>query len=123
MRGTTVVWGDYGLRMVCHDQRISAAQLKVAEGTILKRLRGFKYRLYKRICANIGVYKSGNENRMGKGKGGFDHWASRVSVGKVVFELRGDLHEVVVRDAFRLAGNKLPGESWWAIFDFGWGLC
>lgn len=93
-----------------HDRRISAAQLKIAEETIKKRLRGMKFRLYMRIAANIGVYKSGNESRMGKGKGSFDHWASRVAVSKIIFEIKGDLHEQVVRDALRLAGNKLPGE-------------
>lgn len=47
---------------------------------------------------------------MGKGKGSFDHWASRIAVSKVIFEVKGDIHEQVVRDAFRLAGNKMPGE-------------
>ena len=46
---------------------------------------------------------------MGKGKGSFDHWATRVGVSKIIFELKGDLHEQIVRDAFRLAANKLPG--------------
>ncbi|KAH3908619.1 hypothetical protein HBH56_169840 [Parastagonospora nodorum] len=109
MRGTTVVWGDYGLRMRDHDRRISAHQLKIAEETIKKRLRGMKFRMYMRIAANIGVYTSGNESRMGKGKGSFDRWTARVAVSKIIFELKGDLHEQVVRDAFRLAGNKLPG--------------
>ncbi|KAJ4297881.1 39S ribosomal protein L16, mitochondrial [Kalmusia sp. IMI 367209] len=108
-RGTTVVWGDYGLRMRDHDRRISSTQLRIAEETIKKRLRGMKFRLYERVSANIGVYTSGNESRMGKGKGSFDHWATRLAVSKVVFEIKGDLHEQVVRDAFRLAGNKLPG--------------
>lgn len=49
--------------------------------------------------------------RMGKGKGSFDHWASRIAVSKVIFEVKGDIHEQVVRDAFRLAGNKMPGLS------------
>lgn len=47
--------------------------------------------------------------RMGKGKGSFDHWATRMAVSQILFEIRGRLHEQVVRDAFRLAGNKLPG--------------
>lgn len=111
MRGTTVVMGDYGLRMCDHDRRVSASQLSIGAEAIKKRLRGQKYRLYTRVCANIGVYTSGNENRMGKGKGSFDHWASRIAVSKIIFELKGDLHEQVVRDAFRLAGNKMPGES------------
>ncbi|KAI9792418.1 MAG: mitochondrial ribosomal large subunit component [Peltula sp. TS41687] len=108
-RGTTVEWGDYGLRLLDHDRRISAAQLKNGEDAIRKRLRGMNFRLYMRICANIGVYTSGNESRMGKGKGKFDYWASRVAVSKIIFELKGELHEKVAREAFRLAGNKLPG--------------
>ncbi|KAF1852059.1 ribosomal protein L16 [Cucurbitaria berberidis CBS 394.84] len=109
MRGTTVVWGDYGIRMRDHDRRISAHQLRIAEETIRKRLRGMKFRMYMRIAANIGVYTSGNDVRMGKGKGSFDRWTARVAVSKIIFEIQGDLHEQVVRDAFRLAGNKLPG--------------
>ncbi|KAK1749985.1 mitochondrial 54S ribosomal protein YmL47 [Echria macrotheca] len=109
-KGTTVVWGDYGLRMWDHHRRISAAQLKLAEDTIKKRLRGEKYRLYKRVACNVGVFVSGNEMRMGKGKGAFDHWATRVAVNQIVFEIKGNLHEQVVRDAFRLAGIKLPGQ-------------
>jgi ribosomal protein L16 len=46
--------------------------------------------------------------RMGKGKGSFDHWASRIAVSKIIFEIKGDVHEQVARDAFRLAGNKMP---------------
>ena len=65
--------------------------------------------MYTRVAANIGVYSSGNESRMGKGKGSFDYWAARVAVSQIVFEISGDLHEQVVRDAMRLAGNKLPG--------------
>jgi ribosomal protein L16 len=95
--------------MVDTGRRISSAQLRIAEDTIRKRLRGMRYRLFSRVQANIGVYTSGNDQRMGKGKGGFDYWATRVAVSRVVFELSGDVHEQVVKDAFRLAGNKLPG--------------
>ncbi|KAE9375557.1 ribosomal protein L16 [Stipitochalara longipes BDJ] len=109
-RGTTIVWGDYGLRMSDHHRRVSATQLKIGEEAIKVRLKGMRYRLYKRVCASIGVYSSGNEVRMGKGKGSFDHWASRIAVSKVIFELKGDIHEQVARDAFRLAGNKMPGQ-------------
>ncbi|KAL8679740.1 MAG: hypothetical protein Q9186_004012 [Xanthomendoza sp. 1 TL-2023] len=108
-KGTTVVWGDYGLRMRDHDRRLPAKQLQIAVDAIKMRLRGQRYRLYTRVCANIGVYTSGNEVRMGKGKGSFDYWAARVAVSRIVFELKGDLHEQIVRDAFRIAGNKLPG--------------
>ncbi|QSZ33315.1 hypothetical protein DSL72_002903 [Monilinia vaccinii-corymbosi] len=109
-RGTTLVWGEYGLRMCDHHRRVSAQQLKVGEDAIKVRLKGMRYRLYKRVAAQIGVYSSGNEVRQGKGKGSFDHWASRIAVSKIIFELKGDVHEQVARDAFRLAGNKMPGQ-------------
>lgn len=107
-RGTTVVWGDYGLRLRNHDRRISSQQLAIGAEAIKKRLRGERYRLYTRLAANTGVYSRG-ESRMGKGKGSFDHWAARVAVSQIVFEISGELHEQVIRDAMRLAGNKLPG--------------
>jgi ribosomal protein L16/L10AE len=53
----------------------------------------------------------GSQMRMGKGKGSFDHWATRMAVNQVLFEIRGNVHQQVVRDAFRLAGNKLPGKK------------
>ena len=62
-KGTTIVWGDYGLRMCDHHRRVSASQLKCAEDTIKQRLRGQKYRLYKRVACNVGVFVSGNEVR------------------------------------------------------------
>lgn len=65
-KGTTVIWGDYGLRMKDHHRRISAKQLKMAEDTIKVRLRGQKYRLYKRVCCNVGVYVSGNDVRISR---------------------------------------------------------
>ena len=92
-----------------HDRRISSQQLAVGAEAIKKRLRGERYRLYTRVAANIGVYSSGSESRMGKGKGSFDYWAARVAVSQIVFEISGELHEQVIRDAMRLAGNKLPG--------------
>ena len=110
-RGTTVVWGDYGLRLRDHDRRISAKHLAIGMEAIKKRLRGERFRVYTRVAANIGVYTSGNETRMGKGKGSFDYWAARVAVSQIVFEISGEMHEQVVRDAMRLAGNKLPGKS------------
>lgn len=46
---------------------------------------------------------------MGGGKGSFNHWAARIRVSSILFELKGDIHEKVARDAFRLAAAKMPG--------------
>lgn len=82
------------------------------------------YKLYKRVSANIGVYTKGNEQRMGKGKGKFDYWTVRLPVSRVVFELKGDVHEKVAREAFRLAGHKLPGMRWigYNLLEYVYGL-
>ncbi|KAF8473299.1 ribosomal protein L10e/L16 [Kalaharituber pfeilii] len=109
-RGTTVVWGDYGLRLMDRHRRLSALQLRNGEETIKKKLRGMKFRLYMRIAANIPVYTKGNESRMGTGKGNLDYWSARVPVSRIIFELKGEIHEKVAREAFRLAANKMPGE-------------
>lgn len=100
-----------------HDRRIAASSFKIAYDTIKRRLRGMKYKLYPRVSADIGVYKKGNEQRMGKGKGKFDHWATRLPVSRVVFEIKGNIHEQVAREAFRLAGHKLPGRCCHAPFN------
>ena len=101
-----------------HDRRVSAAQLACGAEAIKKRLRGQRYRLYTRVSANIGVYTKGNESRMGTGKGTFDHYAARIAVSRIIFELKGEMHERVIMDAFRLAANALPG-MWvrCALFD------
>lgn len=60
MRGTTVVWGEYGLRMKDHDRRISSKQLELGYNTIQRKLRGNgHFKLFTRVSANIGVYTKG----------------------------------------------------------------
>lgn len=109
VRGTTVVWGDYGLRLKDHDRRISAAQFRNGEDVIRRRLRGSNFRLFMRFHTGTAVYTKGNESRMGTGKGSFDYWAARVPVSRIIFEIKADAHEQVVRDAMRLAAGKMPG--------------
>jgi large subunit ribosomal protein L16 len=44
---------------------------------------------------------------MGGGKGVLSHWVVVVKPGRVLFEIAG-VQEEMAREAFRLAGNKLP---------------
>jgi ribosomal protein L16 len=115
-RGSTVEWGTWGLRLASPGRRVSATQLRIADQAIVRSLRAAgalgAYRVFHRVNANVAVYTKGSDQRMGKGKGGFDYWAARVARGRVVFEVSGNVHERVVREALRIAGNKLPGESW-----------
>lgn len=110
MKGSTVRFGDYGLRLKSEGVRLTAKQLQEADNAIMRVIRSVGGQLWKRLVTSIAVCEKGNETRMGKGKGAFDHWAVRVPTGKVLFEIAGeDLHEKVARDVFRKAGDKLPG--------------
>ncbi|KAK9474565.1 mitochondrial 54S ribosomal protein uL16m [Dipodascopsis tothii] len=110
-KGTTLQFGDYGIRLKSAGERMSAKQLKEAESVAMRVIRPIAdTQLFTRLCANIAVCVKGNETRMGKGKGAFDHWAARVATGKVILEIGGpNLHEQVAKEALRLAAQKLPG--------------
>ena len=44
---------------------------------------------------------------MGSGKGTLDHFVAKVQPGTVLFELSG-VSTLIAKEAFRLAGHKLP---------------
>lgn len=111
MKGLFVERGDFGLRLKSEGVRLAAKQLQAADNAIMRVIRGTGGVLYKRFVTDVAVCVKGNETRMGKGKGAFDHWAVRVPTGKVLFEVKqsDDLHEKVIRDVLRIASDKLPG--------------
>nr|GAT54782.1 mitochondrial 54S ribosomal protein [Mycena chlorophos] len=90
--------------------RLSAKQLEVVEETIKKKLKILKgVKVYLRVFPDIPVCIKGNETRMGKGKGTFEFWATRVPIGRVVVEIGGTpIREELAREALRLAAAKLP---------------
>lgn len=108
-KGSTVVFGEYGLRLKSEGVRIKAIQLKEADNSIMRTLRPLQGTLYRRLHCGLAVCVKGNETRMGKGKGAFEYWAVRVPTGKVAFEISGNVPEQVARDALRVAKDKLPG--------------
>ncbi|CAN6674339.1 large ribosomal subunit protein uL16m [Trichomonascus vanleenenianus] len=110
IKGSTLEFGIYGMRLKSAGVRLAAIQLKEADISIMRALRPIKGKLIRRLHTNIAVCTKGNETRMGKGKGPFDYWACRVPTGKIVFEIVGNhVHEQTAREAFRIAGDKLPG--------------
>ena len=60
-----------------------------------------------RIFPDKPITKKPLETRMGKGKGNVEYWVALVQPGKVLYEMSG-VSEEVAREAFRLAGAKLP---------------
>ncbi|KAF9525388.1 mitochondrial 54S ribosomal protein YmL47 [Crepidotus variabilis] len=109
-KGTTLAYGEWGIRIKGNGSRLSAKQLTTAQEVIVKKLKILKgAKTYLRVFPDIPVCIKGNETRMGKGKGTFEYWATRVPTGRVIFEIGGvPIREELARDILRQASAKLP---------------
>lgn len=110
VKGTTLAFGEWGIRIQGNGARLTAKQLLTAEEVIKKSLKVIKGgKVYLRVFPDIPVCVKGNETRMGKGKGTFEYWATRVPIGRVIFELGGvPIREELAREVLRKASDKLP---------------
>lgn len=82
--GTCLVYGRFGLRLL-EPTRLSATQIEAVTKAIKRKLRSNKQtKIWLRVFPDVAVCKKGNEVRMGKGKGAFDHWACRVGWNRIL---------------------------------------
>ena len=104
-RGSTVSFGEFGLKNLdpgwITDRQIEAARIALTR--YIKR--GGK--VWIRMFPDKPITKKPAETRMGKGKGAPEYWVAVVKPGRILFEVEG-VSEEMAREAFRLAGNKLP---------------
>ncbi len=108
LTGNKVSFGEFGMKST-ELGRISARQIEAARRVITRYVaRGGK--LWIRIFPDTPVTKKPLEVRMGSGKGNVEYWAAKVQPGKMLYELEG-ITEKDAREAFRLAGDKLPVKS------------
>jgi large subunit ribosomal protein L16 len=104
-RGSEVSFGTFGLQTT-ECGRITSRQIEAARVALTRHVkRGGK--VWIRIFPDKPISKKPAETRMGKGKGGPEYWVAVVKPGRVLYELDG-VPEEVAREAFRLAGHKLP---------------
>ena len=104
-RGSDVSFGDFGLQaMECGW--VTARQIEAARMAIQRHVKRAG-KLYIRVFPDKPFTKKPLETRMGKGKGGVEGWVAVVKPGKMLYEIEG-VSETLAREAFRLAGHKLP---------------
>lgn len=104
-RGTTVAFGEFGLKALAHAQ-ITSRQIEAARRAIARHVkRGGK--MYIRIFPDKPITKKPLEVRQGKGKGSVEYWVALVQPGRVIFEIEG-ISQELAREAFALAAAKLP---------------
>lgn len=104
-RCNTVAFGDWGL-MSLDNERVTARQIEAARQSITRCVkRGGK--IWIRIFPHTPVSKKPLDVKMGSGKGEPQFYVAKVKAGTVMFEI-ADVTEEQAREAFRLAGHKLP---------------
>lgn len=104
-RGSTVAFGDYGLKAVTGGD-LTARQIEAARRAMTRRIkRGGK--TWIRIFPDRPVTKKPAETRMGSGKGSPEFWVAQILPGRVLFEMSG-VDESIAREALELAAHKLP---------------
>src|SRR6187431_2198305 len=104
-RGSDVSFGDFGMQAV-ESGRLTSRQIEAGRMAITRKVKR-QGNLWIRVFPDKPVTKKPLEVRMGSGKGAVEQWVAVVKPGKVMFELAG-IPEADAREAFRLAGTKLP---------------
>lgn len=104
-RGSDVSFGDYALQATDRG-RLSARQIESARMAIQRKVKR-QGKLYIRVFPDKPLTKKPLETRQGKGKGSVEQWVAVIKPGKVLYEIEG-IPEELAREAFRVAGHKLP---------------
>ena len=104
-RGSDVSFGDFGMQAV-ECGRLSARQIEAARMSIQRKTKR-QGKLFIRVFPDKPITKKPQETRQGKGKGSVDHWVATIKAGRMLYEIEG-VEEEVAREAFRVAGHKLP---------------
>ena len=104
-RGSDVDFGDFAMQAV-EPGRLTARQIEAARMAIQRHVKRAG-KLWIRVFPDRPVTKKPLEVRMGGGKGGVEEWAADIQPGRVMYEISG-IDEKTAREAFRLAGHKLP---------------
>ena len=103
--GAAVSFGEYGLKATGRG-RLTSRQIEAARMAITRHVKRVG-KLWIRIFPDRPVTKKPLEVRMGGGKGGVEEWAAVIQPGRVMYEISG-VDEKTAREAFRLAGHKIP---------------
>jgi len=104
-RGCDIAFGDFGM-MSTEPGRLTSRQIEAARMAITRHVKRAG-KLWIRIFPHRPVTKKPLEVRMGGGKGSVEMWAAEVQPGRIMYEISG-VDEATAREAFRLAGHKLP---------------
>ncbi len=104
-RGSDVSFGEFALQATDRG-RVNSRQIESARMAIQRTVKR-QGKLFIRVFPDKPLTKKPLETRMGKGKGSVEQWVALVKPGKILYEIQG-VEEDIAREAFRIAGHKLP---------------
>jgi len=103
--GSSISFGTFALQAL-EPCWITSRQIEAGRIAVTRHVkRGGK--IWIRIFPDKPITAKPAETRMGGGKGSPESWVAVVRPGRILYELDG-VPEKVAREAFRLAGHKLP---------------
>jgi len=102
--GNFIEFGQFGMQALGRG-RITNKQIEACRVAINRHFQR-KGKVWIKIFPDKPVTKKPAETRMGKGKGGLDHWVAIVRPGRILFEVGGVTREEA-QTALRLASAKL----------------
>lgn len=103
--GQFVSFGDYGIQ-VLERGWLTNFQIEACRVTINRHFAR-KGKVWITIFPDKPITKKPAETRMGKGKGGTDHWVAVVRPGRILFEVANVSREEA-QEALLKAARKLP---------------
>lgn len=105
VNGNKVSFGEFGLKATTRG-RITSRQIEAARRAMTRYVKR-RGKIWIRIFPDKPITKKPLEVRQGKGKGNVEYWVAPIKPGKMLYEIEG-VSEDIAREAFRLAGSKLP---------------
>jgi large subunit ribosomal protein L16 len=104
-KGSQLSFGSFGLKAL-EGGRITDRQIEAARIAVTRSMKR-EGKVWINIFPDKPITKKPAEVRMGKGKGGLDHWVAPIKPGRIIFETEGVSMEVA-QESLRLAAQKLP---------------
>lgn len=104
-KGFKIIFGEYAIKIL-KETRLTSNQIESARRIMIKKMKHLGF-LWIRIFPDIPITKKPSENRMGKGKGTFSFYVSKIKKGQILFEISGfSLKDS--KQILKSGSNKIP---------------
>ena len=104
-RGNKLSFGTFGLKATTSG-RLTSRQIEAARIAMTRYMKR-EGKVWIRVFPDKPITSKPLEVRMGKGKGGLDHYVCPIKPGRMLFEIDG-VSITIAKEALRLAAQKLP---------------